>query len=148
MDRVAKSEELFKSGYNCSQSVIGAVCEDLGLDFGTAVKISEGFGGGMGRMRLTCGAVSAMVMAVGMLMSRGDTDGDTRAQVYAKVHELADEFKEQAGSITCSELLGLSEKTDYNPTPDARTQKYYQKRPCVECVKDCVRIIETQLLDK
>ena len=103
MDRVAKSEELFKSGYNCSQSVIGAVCEDLGLDFGTAVKISEGFGGGMGRMRLTCGAVSAMVMAVGMLMSRGDTDGDTRAQVYAKVHELADEFKEQAASFVATE---------------------------------------------
>ena len=146
MDRVQKAEELFKSGYNCSQSVIGAVCDDLGLDFDTAMKLSEGFGGGMGRMRLTCGAVSGMVMAVGMVMSRGNTDGDTRPEVYAKVHELADKFSAENGTIICSQLLGLDKTNEYNPTPDARTEKYYTKRPCVELVKQCVKIIEDELL--
>lgn len=146
MDRVTKAEELFKSGYNCSQSVIGAVCEDLGCDFDTAVKIAEGFGGGMGRMRLTCGAVSGMVMAVGMLLSSGKTDNDTRAVVYAKVKDLADKFKAENGTITCSELLGLEQPKEYNATPDARTAEYYKKRPCVELVKECVKIIEDELL--
>ena len=69
MNRVEKAEELFKSGYNCSQSVIGAFCDDLGLDFNTTMKLSEGFGGGIGRMRLTCGAVSGMVMVTGMMIT-------------------------------------------------------------------------------
>ena len=146
MDRVTKAEELFKSGYNCSQSVIGAVCEDLGYDFDTAVKIAEGFGGGMGRMRLTCGAVSGMVMAVGMLLSSGKADNDTRAVVYAKVKDLADKFKAENGTITCSELLGLEQSKEYNATPDARTAEYYKKRPCVELVKECVQIIEDELI--
>ena len=146
MDRVAKAEELFKSGYNCSQSVIGAVCDDLGLDFDTAMKLSEGFGGGMGRMRLTCGAVSGMVMAVGMVMSRGNADGDTRAKVYAKVHELADKFSAENGTIICSQLLGLDNANEYSPAPEARTEKFYKKRPCVELVKQCVKIIEDELL--
>ena len=146
MDRVTKAEELFKSGYNCSQSVIGAVCEDLGYDFDTAVKVAEGFGGGMGRMRLTCGAVSGMVMAVGMLLSSGKADNDTRAVVYAKVKDLADKFKAENGTITCSELLGLEQSKEYNATPDARTAEYYKKRPCVELVKECVQIIEYELL--
>ena len=146
MDRVRKAEELFKSVYNCSQSVIGAVCEDLGYDFDTAVKVAEGFGGGMGRMRLTCGAVSGMVMAVGMLLSSGKADNDTRAVVYAKVKDLADKFKAENGTITCSELLGLEQSKEYNATPDARTAEYYKKRPCVELVKECVQIIEDELL--
>lgn len=146
MNRVTKAEELFRMGYNCSQSVIGAVCEDFGYDFDTAVKIAEGFGGGMGRMRLTCGAVSGMVMATGMLMSSGKADEDTRAKVYAKVKELADRFKAENGTIVCAELLNLDKPKDYNPTPDARTDEYYKKRPCVELVKECVKIIEDELL--
>lgn len=142
MNRVEKAEELFKSGYNCSQSVIGAFCDDLGLDFNTTMKLSEGFGGGIGRMRLTCGAVSGMVMVTGMMLSRGEKDGDTRMKVYGKVQELATKFREMNGSIVCADLLG--ENVDTNPKPEARTGAYYQKRPCVELVKDCVRIIEEE----
>ncbi len=142
MDRKAKAEELFKSGYNCSQSVIGVFCEELGLGFDTAMKISEGFGGGMGRMRLTCGAISGMVMVIGMLKSRGNADGDTRAEVYDKVHTLCDLFTQRNGSIVCGDLLGLNKTPVYNPVPEARTQTYYKKRPCVECVKECVGLIE------
>ena len=142
MNRVEKAEELFKSGYNCSQSVIGAFCDDLGLDFNTTMKLSEGFGGGIGRMRLTCGAVSGMVMVTGMMLSRGEKDGDTRMEVYGKVQELAEKFKEMNGSIVCAELLG--ENTNTNPKPDARTDAYYKKRPCVELVKDAVKIVEEE----
>ena len=142
MDRRERAEELFKSGYNCAQAVIGAFCEDLGLDFDTKMKLSEGFGGGIGRMRLTCGAVSGMVMVAGMMLSRGEKDGDTRMEVYGKVQELAEKFKEMNGSIVCAELLG--ENTSTNPKPDARTDAYYKKRPCVELVKDAVKIVEEE----
>lgn len=144
-ERQRKAEELFKNGYNCSQAVIGAVCEDLGLDFDTAVKVSEGFGGGFGRMRLVCGAVSGMTMAAGLMLSKGSADEDTRAEVYERVHMLADEFKDMNGSIICADLLGLNENKEYNPSPEARTEKYYQKRPCVRCVTDCVGILEKYL---
>lgn len=144
MDRVAKAEELFKSGYNCSQSVIGAFCGDLGLDFDTTMKLSEGFGGGIGRMRLTCGAVSGMVMITGMLLSRGADGGDTRGVVYRKVQELCNKFKEKNRSTVCADLLGLNKVDKSNPNPEARTSEYYQKRPCVELVKDCVKIIEEE----
>lgn len=142
MDRRERAEELFKSGYNCAQAVIGAFCDDLGLDFDTTMKLSEGFGGGIGRMRLTCGAVSGMVMVAGMMLSRGEKEGDTRMEVYGKVQELAEKFKEMNGSIVCAELLG--ENTNTNPKPDARTDAYYKKRPCVELVKDAVKIVEEE----
>lgn len=144
MNRVAKAEELFKSGYNCSQAVIGAFCDDLGLDFDTAMKISEGFGGGMGRMRLTCGAISGMVMVIGMMKSSGADEGDTRAEVYATVKKLCSEFAEKNGSVMCGDLLGLNKERAYNPNPDARTSEYYKKRPCVDCVKDCVSGLEKE----
>lgn len=139
MDRITKAENLFKDGYNCSQSVIGAFCDDLGLDLDTAMKLSEGFGGGMGRMRLTCGAVSGMTMVVGMLLSEGSS-GDSRKEVYEAVHSLADEFVKENGSLICAELLGLNEQNEYSANPEARTAAYYKKRPCVECVKYCAKL--------
>ncbi len=145
--RQKKAEQLFNNGYNCAQAVIGAVCEDVGLDFDTAMKAAEGFGGGMGRMRLVCGAVSGMTMAAGMVLSRGEKDGDTRAEVYSRVHTMADNFKEMNGSIICAELLGLNDNNVYNPKPEARTEKYYKKRPCGCLVTDCVGILEKELLN-
>ena len=144
MTRKEKAEELFRTGYNCSQSVIGAFCDDFALDFKTVMKLSEGFGGGFGRMRLTCGAVSGMVMAVGMLISNADPKEDTRKEVYAKVHKLCDLFKEKNGSIICADLLGLTSNTSYSAKPEERNSEYYQKRPCVDCVKDCVELIENE----
>ena len=141
MDREEKAEQLFRSGYNCAQSVIGAFCDDLGLDFDTAMKISEGFGGGFGRMRLTCGAVSGMGMVAGMMLSRGAGEGNTRSEVYSAVHGMSDEFTKKNGSIICADLLGLNKK-EYDSTPEERTAEYYKKRPCVMCIKDCVRIAE------
>lgn len=140
--RQKKAEELFRSGFNCSQAVAGVFCEDLGADFDTVMKLSEGFGGGMARMRLTCGAVSGMAMVTGLLMSRGAGEGNTRGIVYEAVHELADRFKEKNGSVICAELLGLDKNGQYDPVPEARTEAYYKKRPCIGCIKDCVDLLD------
>ena len=134
-----KAKELFKSGYNCSQSVLGVFCEELGMDFETAMKISSSFGGGMGRMREVCGTVSGMFMAAGLMFGSADTSA--KAELYKKIQDLAARFKEQNGSIICRELLeGVESST--SPTPSERTETYYKKRPCVELVGDAVEIFE------
>ena len=139
-----KAKELFKSGYNCSQSVLGVFCEELGLDFDTAMKISSSFGGGMGRMREVCGTVSGMFMAAGLAYSSSDNSAENKANQYKIVQELAQEFKDKNGSIICRELLqGVENST--NPMPSERTETYYKKRPCIELVGDSVEILEKYL---
>ena len=135
MKKSEKAVELFKKGYNCSQSVFGAFAEDLGIDFETAVMISSSFGGGMGRMREVCGAFTGAVMVLGLKF--GNTIGNDRAakgKDYERVQLFAKRFKEELGSdtIICRELLGLSGPSD--PDPAKRTKEYYQKRPCPETV--------------
>lgn len=146
MTKAEKAVELFKSGYNCSQAVVGAFCEDFGIDFDTAMKMSEAFGGGMGRMRLTCGAVSGMFMLVGMKYSKAQGgDLETRKLVYATVQKMAEEFKNKNGSITCAELLGNNLPKDNGSNPTPRTEEFYKKRPCTGCVADCAEIAEKYL---
>lgn len=148
MTREDKAEELFRSGFNCSQSVVGVFCDDFGVDFDTAMRLTECFGGGFGRQRLVCGAVSAMGVVSGMALSRGAGEGNTRAVVYAKVQELSEKFRESNGSIICAELLGLDKKAKSDPTPEARTESYYKKRPCIGCIRQCVRLTEEALSDR
>ena len=136
-EKTEKAKELFKSGCNCSQSVLGVFCEELGLDFDTAMKISSSFGGGMGRMREVCGTVSGMFMAAGLAFS----NKDNKAEQYKIVQELAKRFKDKNGSIICRELLnGIESST--SPIPSERTETYYKKRPCIELVSDSVEILE------
>lgn len=134
-----KAKELFKSGYNCSQSVLGVFCEELGLDFETAMKISSPFGGGMGRMREVCGTVSGMFMTTGLMF--GTLDSSSKAELYKRIQDLASKFKEQNGSIICRELLQGIESSTF-PTPSERTETYYKKRPCIELVGNAVEIFE------
>lgn len=142
-ERVEKAKELFKSGYNCSQAVLGVFCEELGLDFETAMKLASSFGGGMGRMREVCGTVSGMFMAAGLAYSTSDN----KAQQYKIVQELARRFKEKNGSIICKELLAGVE-TSTSPIPSERTETYYKKRPCVDLVGDSVEILEQFLQEQ
>lgn len=136
-----KAKELFKQGYNCSQAVLGVFCEELGLDFTTAMKIASSFGGGMGRMREVCGTVSGMFMAAGLAFSN---ENNNKAEQYKIVQELAKRFKEKNGSIICRELLqGVESST--SPIPSERTNEYYKKRPCIELVGDSVEIFEEYL---
>ena len=142
-----KARSLFLEGYNCSQSVLGAFAELYGLDTETAMRLADGLGGGMGRMRLTCGAVSAMAIVTGLSLSSGrPKDSDNRTEVYAKVREMSEEFTRKNGSVICGELLGSSLPKDSSSRPEERTAEYYRKRPCAEYVYDCAAIIERCLL--
>ena len=139
--RTDKAKELFKSGYNCSQSVFGVFCEESGLDFETAMKISSSFGGGMGRMREVCGALTGIFMAAGLLYSSSDSSSENKTAQYKIVQALAEEFKEKNGSILCRELLDGIENSS-SPVPSERNQAYYKKRPCIELVNSAVEILE------
>lgn len=142
MDNIReRAMELFKQGYNCSQSVFGAFCEECGMDFETALKLSSSFGGGMGRLREVCGAVSGMFMVAGMKYGYSDpNDSSSKAEHYKRIQELAEQFKEKNGSIVCRDLLGLCVQSE-NYIPEKRTEEYYKKRPCAEIVGDAAEII-------
>lgn len=136
-----RAMELFKEGYNCSQSVFAAFCEECGMDFETALKISSSFGGGMGRLREVCGAVSGMFMVAGMKYGYTDPkDRLLKAQHYKHIQQLAEKFKENNGSLICRELLKLSTESE-NYIPEIRTDEYYKKRPCLEIVGDAAEIM-------
>lgn len=140
-----RAKELFMSGYNCSQSVIGAFAEELGLDFETAVKLASPFGAGMGRMREVCGAVSGMFMVTGLANGYTDPkDREGKMKLYSDVRSLADEFKKTEGSIICHELLtGPAAKPGGDP--EERTAQYYKKRPCPDIVYRAAQITEEYL---
>lgn len=131
-----RAVELFMQGKNCSQAVFVAFATDLGLTEETALAISIGLGGGVGRMREVCGAVSGSAMVVGLKYPEL-----SKAEVYEKVRDIADEFKKTNHSIVCKELLGLS-KPENSSVPEARTKEYYQKRPCVKIVEDAALATE------
>ena len=136
MNEKKRAIELFKEGYNCSQSVFVAFSHRFGIDEETAKKISAGLGGGLGRMREVCGAVSGSAMLVGL-----KNPEMSKAEVYEKVREIIDEFKKTNHSIVCKELLGLS-KPENSSVPEERTKEYYQKRPCVKIVEDAAKATE------
>ena len=118
-----KAGELFRQGYNCAQSVFCAFAEDIGMDFDTALKLSSSFGGGMGRLREVCGAVSAMFMIAGLKYGYTSPNDDiTKAEHYERIQKLAEEFKKNNKTIICRELLGLDVKQD-SPIPEKRTEK-------------------------
>ncbi|MGN0158453.1 MAG: C-GCAxxG-C-C family protein [Brotaphodocola sp.] len=138
----------FLEGYNCSQAVLLAFCEELNLDKKTAAMISSSFGGGMARLREVCGSVSGMFMAAGLCFGYDDAKDDGRKkELYALIQELAHRFQERNGSIVCRELLGLDHKKDA-PDPSARTLEYYKKRPCADLVADAAEILETMFIER
>lgn len=141
-----RAVELFKQGYNCSQAVLGAFAEDLGLDLDIAMKISQSFGGGMGRMREVCGALTGEFMVAGLIWGNNSTDSTLKGKHYKLIQSIANDFKESNGSIICRDLLGLGNSIS-PPTPDNRTDTYYKKRPCVELVRLCAIHME-ELMDK
>ena len=139
--RIDKAIALFKKGFNCSQAVFAACADIYGIaDEALALRLAASFGGGIGRMRETCGAACGMFMLAGLengSATPGDAEG--KKQNYALVQKLAAKFKDENGSLICSELLGIAPKPQ-EPTPETRTDAYYQKRPCVEMVASAVRI--------
>ena len=143
-----RARELCLEGYNCCQAVFLACTEDLGLDVETRARLASSFGGGMGGMRQVCGAVSGMLMALGLregYSAPADRVGKT-AQ-YETVRLLSDRFKEKNGSIICRELLGLDENFKPKP-PEARTAEYYKKRPCPELCAMAAGIFEDYIQEE
>ena len=145
-ERSERAEALFKEGYNCSQSVFAAYADLFGIDFETALKIASGLGGGCGRQRELCGAVSGAVLAIGMKYGTTDgTDSEGKKLCYEKVREFSDEFRKTNPSIVCRELLGLSDKKE-SAEPEKRTDAYYKKRPCAQIVKESAEALEKIIL--
>ena len=138
MKRAERAKALFLEGYNCAQAVVLAFAEDAGLDESVAKAFSRPLGGGMGRLRQTCGAVSGAAVASGVLFPEL-----TKPEAYALVQEIARRFAEKTGSFNCGELLrGAGLKTDTAPNPERRTEEYYKKRPCPELIYDAAEILE------
>jgi len=128
MNRVEKAEALFTGGCNCAQAVFTAFADEFGMDEELAKRISCGLGGGVGRMREVCGAVSAAAMVIGMRL------GPDKMKAYPAIQEFCAKFKAETGSIVCRDLLEGTGATT-GGGPEARTPEYYRKRPCVELVK-------------
>ena len=135
--------ELFLKGYNCSQSVVVAFSDVTGMTPRHAARISSSFGGGMGRMREVCGAVSGMLLVAGLLYGY-DTPGDdeSKRQHYQLVQTLAGKFREQEHSIICRESL-KNPPSDPNPTP--RTDDFYKSRPCARLVALAADILDAYI---
>ena len=142
-ERTQRAVELFKSGFNCSQSVFAAFAGEFGMDEETALKVSAGLGGGVGRAREVCGAVSGAAMLVRFKYGATDgNDAEAKQRCYQVVQQIIAEFKENNPSIVCRELLELNEGAGTDPKPEARTEQYYKKRPCVQLVEDAARAVE------
>ena len=145
MDRQHNAAKLFFEGYNCAQAVAMAFADMIGLDEKFCAKAVSSFGGGMGRMREVCGAVSGMLFVAGILYGYDTKDDDTvKKQHYARVQELAGKFRENVGSIICREILN---NPPSDPAPSPRTEQYYRERPCAHMVVTAVRVMEEYIAE-
>ncbi|WP_321480689.1 C-GCAxxG-C-C family protein [uncultured Bacteroides sp.] len=148
-ERIERANELFKSGYNCSQSVVAAFADMYDFTEEQALRMSASFGGGIGRMRETCGAACGMFLLAGLEKGTVEPkDRKGKAANYALVQELAAEFKKRNGSLICAELLGLKGKEPIVSTPEERTRQYYAKRPCPKMVEEAAKIWVDYLSNK
>lgn len=145
--RKEKAVELFKKGYTCSQAVLGAYCDVFELDMDTAMKISCPFGGGMGRMRLVCGAFSGVLMVAGLYNGMTDASATGKKENYDLVNKLADEFKRRnKGTVNCTVGLKTDEEGNVITIPDMRNEEYYKKRPCIAVIEEAADIIDKMIM--
>lgn len=147
-ERVARAVDYFMQGYGCCQSVVAAFSDLYGLDETMAKRIAAGFGGGVGRMRMMCGAVSGIVMLVGL--DCGQTEGSDRegkSACYKIVQDLLAQSKAENGSLICAEILGIQghEKALSSYVASPRTAEYYKTRPCAAKVESAARIFANYL---
>lgn len=148
MNHSEKARDLFLSGYNCAQSVFAAFCDVTGLDTGTALKLSSSFGGGMGGLRSTCGAVTGMFLVAGCLCGYADAaDYEKKKTHYAGIRSLAAAFEAKYQTIVCRELLqNMPGILQSDPLP--RTEAYYKARPCVRFVMEAASILDAFLAEQ
>ena len=146
MDHTFLAADLFLKDCNCAQAVLVAFEDVTGMDRTLAAKLSSSFGGGMGRMREVCGAVSGMLMVAGILYGYEDPgEGDCHKKAhYELVQELAGKFREEVGSIICREIL---DNPPSDPTPSPRTAEYYATRPCARMVMTAAKILDAYIAE-
>ncbi len=137
-----KAEALFRQGYNCAQAVYCAWADEMGLSLEQAARSVCALGGGMGRLREICGAVSGALMVLGMLEGYGEPGANAaKSRLYALEQRFAEKFKAENRSIICRELLGLSSGPS-QPTPEVRSAEYYRKRPCPALCRRSAELLE------
>lgn len=137
------AKQIFEQGYNCAQSVLMAYSEDFGISKRDAARIACGLGGGIARMRETCGAALGAIMIIGLRYSDGSADDKT--DIYERSRAFLEEFQKKCGSCVCRELLGLAEGENCSPKPDKRTDKYYADRPCSNLVGMAAEMLKDYL---
>lgn len=143
MDHELRAAELFLQGYNCAQAITVAFSDVTGLDESFSARMASSFGGGIGRMREVCGAVSGMVMVAGILYGYdGSSVEGSKMTHYALVQELAGKFRDAVGSIVCRDIL---KNPPSDPTPTPRTEEFYKKRPCARMVMLAARILDAHI---
>ena len=145
MSRADKAEELFRRGYNCSQSVFAAFADVVGMTEEEAAQLASPFGAGFGKLREVCGAVSGMTMVMGKVKGYSDPgDYEGKKALYAIIQKMCAEFEEKQGSLICRELLGLKKGEDIGE-PAVRTEEYYRSRPCIGACRTAAEITEKVL---
>ncbi|MDE6189882.1 MAG: C-GCAxxG-C-C family protein [Clostridia bacterium] len=142
IDRKKKAYDLFKQGYNCAQSVVVAFEDVLDLDRQTLLNVSVGFGGGFGRTRNLCGAVSAIAIVLGLYLPHSDKPMEDKANIYKHIQNLSEEFKKRNASDNCGELLKNVKNLTSGYEPQVRDEEYYKMRPCIKFVLDSVEILD------
>ncbi len=149
MSRKEKAKEYFLQGYACSQAVALAFADVMGIEEEVIVKLMLPFGGGLGRLRLTCGAVSGMAAVIGMVFSKGENTPENKKRTYAIVQELCHSFQEKTGSLICEELLkGMSVPVQIGGDAETRSPEYYRKRSCADMVALAAEILEEYMIGK
>ena len=146
MDHSIKAEEFFIGGCNCAQAVVLAFSDLTGLDKTTSMKLASSFGGGIGRLREVCGAVSGMMMVLGLLYGyeeNGEKDINKKEH-YKAVQQLAADFSSRNGSIVCRDIL-KNPPSDPNPSP--RSEEYYKHRPCASMVVYAARLLDQYIAE-
>lgn len=143
-----KAQALFTQGFNCAQAVLGAFEDITGLEPALAARLASSFGGGLGRMREVCGAVSGAAMVLGIACGYSDPeDYEAKKAHYRRVQEFARRFRAENGSIVCRELLSGCGAADGN-VPERRSEQYYRKRPCKQLVGQAADILDEMLMQE
>ena len=144
-EKSARARALFEAGYNCAQSVIGAFAEEMGLTLEEAVRLASGLGGGVGRLREICGAISGSALVLGQLHGYDQPgDDEKKAELYGRIQQIAGQFRREYGTILCRELLG-EELAGEGYVPEKRTAEYYAKRPCGNYIAYAAGLLQRHL---
>lgn len=142
-----KAIESFRSGLNCAQAVLTAYSDELHIDNNLAQSVSCAFGGGMGRLQETCGAVTGSYMVLGIHACKKITENKERKEVtYTMVQKFTEKFRELNGTTDCIDLLKCEIKSDQGHQY-AKENNLFQT-VCEKCISDSINIVNELLEDK